>query len=438
MTVEIQELKGMLETFRDGVVKAIDDKVKTQSDAANAEIATLKGQLDEANKAIVTVQDELKKNKSFGLPGIETEKKNWSWSRFFVGLAKNHKASKGSISFDDARKFWDGEGSFEQRVCKDYNAGDGTAGGFLVPPQIYQGDIIDTVYANTAILKLPVMKFTGLTADMPIPVDNGNLTAYDLGETQAPTKSTTTFKLEWLRPKKIGAYARVSNRLLDQTNNAIEMIIKNKMAMDMAVHLANRLTNGTGSDSQGRGIMQFVNAMTGVSALTANGRRLTIDDLAAMKQSLAIANELRDTNTNGVILHPSALWGLLREKTEMYSAQVARNQQPKLGSLLLDKSVIEAALKAKIEDTTQISATQTSGTSATCSSVVMGDWSKFIYASFRDPIFKVSDVASDSSSNSAFLNDDMLMVMFMEYDCNCVRPTAFSARTGVQTVEVSW
>ena len=439
MTVELNELKGMLETFRDGVVKAIDDKVKVQSDAANTEIATLKGQLSEATKAITTLQDEIAKKKSFGLPGVDGKgEQKFSWAKFYVGLAKNHKASKSLISFDEAKKFWDGEASFEQRVCKDYNAGDGTAGGFLVPPQIYQGDIIDTVYANTAIMKLPVLKFTGLSADMPIPVDGGNLTAYDLGETSPPTKTNSTFKLEWLRPKKIGAYARVSNRLLDQTNNAIEMIIRNKMAMDMAVHLANRLTNGTGSDSQGKGIMQFIASMTGVSALTANGRRLTIDDLASMKQSLAVANELRDTNTLGAILHPSALWGMLREKTEMYSAQVSRNGQPKLGSLMLDKSVIENALKAKIEDTTQISATQTSGTSSTCSTAVLGDWSKFVYASFRDPIFKVSDVASDSDGNSAFLNDDLMMVMFMEYDCNCLRPTAFTARTGVQTAEASW
>jgi len=232
MTVELNELKGMLETFRDGVVKAIDDKVKVQSDAANTEIATLKGQLGEATKAIATLQEEIAKKKSFGLPGVDGPgEQKFSWSKFFVGLAKNHKASKSLISFDEAKKFWDTEASFEQRVCRDYNAGDGTAGGFLVPPQIYQGDIIDTVYANTAIMKLPVLKFTGLSADMPIPVDGGNLTAYDLGETAAPTKTTSTFKLEWLRPKKNGAYVdekarKFADRLRDRIQEGIEQNLR--------------------------------------------------------------------------------------------------------------------------------------------------------------------------------------------------------------------
>lgn len=437
--MEKEELKTMLTDFRDGIVATIETKSKEQSDLATKEIAELRGKLTEAEKALATVQEEIKKNKSFGLPGLEEElkSKKFHWGKYFIGLAKNHKAQKGLISSDEAKKFWDGEASFERRVCKDYNATDGSSGGFIVPPQVYQGDVIDTVYANTAILKLPILKLTGLNSDMPIPVDNGNLTAYHVGETGAPTKTDSSFKLEWLRPKKIGVYTRVSNRLLDQTNDAIEMIVKNKMALDMAVELARALTNGLGADKEGKGILQYYEQMTGTSNLGTNGRRFTIDDLAAMKQSLAVANELRDTNTQGTIMHPAVLWGMLREKTEMYSGQATRNGAPKLSNLLIDQTMIESALKLKLEATTQIPAS-TVGNSATNSKVITGDWSKFVYASFRDPIFKVSDVASDSTGASALLNDDMLMVMFIEYDCNCLRPTAFCGRDGAQTAEANW
>jgi HK97 family phage major capsid protein len=438
MSMTLEELKPMLEGFRNDIVKTIDSRVKEQSDTANKEIVDLKAKLAEAEKALSLVQEEMKKNKSFGLPGVETEKKNWSWARYFKGLMLNHYAGKNG-SHAMAKSFWDGEGSFEQAVCRDYSAADGSSGGFIVPPQIYSGDIVDVVYANTAILKMPgLLKLTGLKSDMPIPVDNGHLTGYDLGETTAPTKSTSSFKLEWLRPKKIGAYARVSNRLLDQTSNAIESIIRNKMTLDLSVHLSNRLTNGIGADSQGKGIMSYYAEMTSVSNLGTNGRRMSVDDLASMKQSLALANELRDTNSYGVIMHPSALYAMLREKVVMFSGQNHRDGGSKTGKLLLDKADIEAALKMKIEDTTQITATNTVGTSTTSSKVVMGDWSKFVYASFRDPIFKVSDVASDNSSNSAFLNDDLLMVMFMEYDCVCLRAAAFTGRDGAETTESSW
>lgn len=430
-----ENLKTMLEGFRNDVSGVIEAKSKEQTDKANAEIATLKTELAQANTAIV----ELKKasEKSFGLPGIETEKGRWSWAKYFTGLYKDHQANKGLISPSEAKNYWDGAASFEARVCRDYTAGDGSSGGFLVPPQIYQGDIVDTVYANTAILKLPITKFTGLKGDMPIPVDNGNLSAYHLGETEAPTKTSASYKLEWLRPKKVGVYVRVSNRLLDQTNMAMESIIRNKMTLDASVELARGLTNGKGADSEGKGIMQYYGQMTGTKNIAANGARFGIDDLASMKQALAAANELRDTNTNGTIMHPSVLWGMLRERTEMYSSQAAKKGQPSIGTLLIDQTTIESALKGKIESTTQIAATDTVGNSITCSKVVTGDWSKFIYASFRDPIFRISDVASDSTA-SAFLRDETYVVMFLEYDCVCTRPSAFCGRGGAETLETSW
>ena len=438
MDVTKEDLQGMLTGFRDDVAKTIEDKSKEQSDKASGEIAELHTKLADADSAIVKLQEEIKKNNSFGLPGLESEKQKWSWSRFYTGLAKDFRAQKGMGDNSDARKFWETEGSFEAAVLKDYNASDGSDGTFLVPPQIYQGDIIDTIYANTAIMQMPVMKLTGLKGDVPIPVDNGNLSAYHLSETEAPTKTSSSFKLEWLRPKKIGTYVRVSNRLLDQTNNAIESIVRQKMTLDTSVELSRGLTNGTGTDSEGLGILGSYAKMTGVSDIGANGRRFTIDDLASMKQSLAVANELRDTATNGTLLHPAVLWGMLREKTEMYNGQASRNGQPKFGKSLIDQTAIEKSLRLSIGATTQIPATDVVGSSSTCSKVITGDWSKFIYASFRDPIFRVSDVASDSTGRSALLNDEIFLVMFLEYDCNCVRPTAFSGRGGAMTTESEW
>jgi HK97 family phage major capsid protein len=231
----------------------------------------------------------------------------------------------------------------------------------------------------------------------------------------------------------------VSNRLLDQTNNAIEMIVKNKMALDASVELSRGLTAGKGSDSEGRGILEYYSQMTGTKNLGTSGARFTIDDLASMKQSLAVANELRDTNTNGAIMHPAAFWGMLRERTEMYSAQAKGKGAPVIdGKLIINPADIENALTMKIQNTTQIPGTNTVGTSSTCSKVIAGDWSKFCYASFRDPIFRVSDVASDSTGRSALLNDELFMVMFLEYDCACLRPSAFSGRGGAETNEANW
>jgi HK97 family phage major capsid protein len=435
--MELTELKTMLETFKTDVKTLIDVNKKEQSDAANAEITALTAKLAEAEKGLAAIQEQLKKGGSFGLPGVEDEKRKFSWTNYIVGLYKNLQVSKGVISGAEAKRFWDGPAAFEQRVCKDYDATDGSDGAFLVPPQISKVDIIDTVYANTAMLKLPVMKLTGLKGDMPVPLDLGNFTAYNVGETEAPTKTSASLGLDWLRPKKIGVYVRVSNRLLDQTSGAIESLIRQKMAMDAAVKLSYNLTNGVGADSQCKGIMQYYSKMTGIANLGSNGTRLRIDHLASMKQALAAANEMTDGPSMGALMHTTALWGMLREKVEMYSSQPNARGKPMLGSLLVGQGDIEGALKMKIEATSQV-ASGTVGTSTTSTKVVVGDFSKYIYGEFRPPIFRVSDVASDSSGQSALLNDQLFLVMFLEYDGICVRPSAFCGKDGAEITESSW
>jgi len=433
--MDLEKLKELLEVFKTDVKAMIEVKSKEGNDAANKIIGELQTKLLQAETSLEEVKKAIKK--PFGLPGLETEKARFDWAKYFTGLYKNYQAGKGEISASEAKDFWDKSASFEHAVCKDYNASDGSSGGFIVPPQIYQGDVIDVVYANTAILKLPILKFTNLKGDMPIPVDNGHLASYHLSETGAPAKTSAGFSLEWLRPKKIGVYVPVSNRLLYETSNAIQMIVKGKMAMDASVELSRGVTNGIGANKEGKGILQYYAQMTGIGDLSTNGRRFTIDDIADMKQALAEVDELRDTNTYGTLMHPSVFWGMLRETVESYSGQPSNKGMQKLNKLLLDQTDIENGLKVKVESTTQIPKT-TVGTSATCSKVITGDWSKFAYATFRDPIFRVSDQASDSTGRSALLNDEIFMVMFLEYDCVCLRASAFAGRDGAETLKAKW
>ena len=88
-----EKLEGMLTSFKNDVTKAIEDKATQQNDKANAEIAELKTKLAEVTGALKTLEDE--RNKGFGLPGIDNEAKRFSWSKFFIGLHKNHVATKG-------------------------------------------------------------------------------------------------------------------------------------------------------------------------------------------------------------------------------------------------------------------------------------------------------------------------------------------------------
>jgi HK97 family phage major capsid protein len=325
-------------------------------------------------------------------------------------------------------------------VKRDYNSTDGSAGGFLVPPQQWTGDIIETVYANTPILNFPgVVKLTGLAGDMPIPTDNGNLTAYHVSENGKPTVTSAALGQQWLRAKKLGCFSKVSNRLISYSNQAIENFIREKMGRDCAVEMSRGLTSGTGSNSEPKGIMQYANQMTtGFSAGT-NGARFSTDMAWKLQQSLAAADEKRDSGAYAYLMRPEVLYGLLRERVIQYSGQARANGQPVFSNTLgMTREQLQSIYRASFGDTTQIAGTDTTGTSSTTSKVVYGDWSRFVLATFRDPIFRVSDVAGDGSTGSAFLEDQLYMVMFMEYDCAITRPSSFVMATGAECTDTNW
>lgn len=453
--VTLENVKELLQQYSKSVDEKLEAAKAEQSDAANALVTPLQEKQTEIADSLGKIEKAIEDKKSFGLAGYEGDKEiKWSWGRFWRAkvLAHSNHVSERSMfqkhaphelevctAYQETRASQIAESIKSFGLERDFNVDDGSEGGFLVPPQIYQGDIIDVVYAQTPILNMPVLRLDNLRGDLPIPVDEGHLTAYHVGENTKPTKSSSEFGLKWLRPKKLGIFTKVSNRLVAFTNNAIDGIVRNKMGRDGSVELSRGLTNGLGADFEPKGLVRYKANMTAGGAIATNGDRFTIDDMAKLKQALAVVNELRDTNSYGALMRPEAYWGMIRTTVKQYSAQARRNAAPMMPTaMLVDPNAIASTFNAKLGHTTQLSATETQGTSTTSSDVFYGDFSLFAYATFRDPIFKVSDVASDGSTGSAFLDDQIYLVMFMEYDCQLLRPAAFAYVTGAETTEANW
>jgi HK97 family phage major capsid protein len=471
---EAKDMKTALESYKASIEASIAAASKAQSDAANAEIAKMKAQYEEVKTGLKALEESAKH--PFGLPGLKEDLKSgkvsFNMGNFyraqFVELC--HRKDYAQDVLPSVSKPWDVLAPQEKEICQEYakrrgsefgNAQSnakgfsmgpngvqkdmsddtGAAGGFLVPPEVYQGEIIEPVYAMTPILNMPCMKLTGLRGDIPIPVDSQHLTAYWVGETTKPTKSDGKWTLEWLRPKKAGVFSKVSNRLLAFSNYDIGAEINKKMTRDMSVLLSAALTNGLGSDYQPRGLLADIAKMTASTALGTNGARFSVTDLLYLKMALAGVNELRDTPTYGALMHPNAYFGMLTERVPTATSGMStKNGMPlQVGTFgLLDPDVIQKASKFQIGHTTQIAGTNTKGTSTTCSTVVAGDFSKFCWATFRDPIFRVSDVAGDGSTGSAFLDDQIYLVMFLECDARLLRAAAFAYVNDAETKPANW
>jgi len=437
MSVELmQEVTTALGKFRDdvtGELKKVQDASGQRADEAKA---ALEGRLGEIEKGLKAVQDNQKT--TIGLPGCEKEAKKFSVAKFFNAMYRTARHEYGSYETAFAKLApLEGELSAEYMKRRAYTADDGSAGGFLIPPEVYNGKMIEPAFAQTPILNLPVLKMTGLKGDMPVPVSNGHTTAYHIGENDKPTVSQSSWGLKWLRPKKIGVFTKISNRLLAESNENIEALITNYMSRDASVELSRGLTVGSGGAGEPKGLAGYTGDMT--AGLSCAGRRLRIDDAMALKQKLAVANELRDTNTYAYLMRPEALYGMIRERVIPYSGASRANGFPVASpSLFANESMLGSGLGAQLKHTTQIPNNESYSTSTTCSKAFFGDWSLFAFATFRDPVFKVSDVAGDGSTGSAFLQDQLYIVTFIEYDCSLLRPAAFTYAYDVETTEANW
>lgn len=436
MSVELmKEVTDALTKFREDITGELKKVEESSGQKADEAKKVFEARIDEIQKGLDAVK--VNQEQKHGLPGCEKDAKSFDMAKFFKALVAAHRG-EGTVETCFAKHApLEGELSREYMKARTYVADDGTSGGFLIPPEVYMGQIIEPTYAQTPILNFPVLKFSNLRADMPIPVPTSNTTAYHLAENGKPTVSTNTWGLKWLRPRKIGVFTKISNRLLSESTENVQTLISGYMAQDASVELSRGLTNGVGAGSEPKGIAQYTAQMT--AGISAAGNRFLIDQAIALQQKLAVANELRDTNTYAYLMRPEAYFGMLRERVIQYSGQARANGMPVMSpSLFVNKADLQGALSAQIGHTTQIAATDTYSTSSTCSKVFYGDWSKFAFATFRDPVFKVSDVAGDGSTGSAFLEDQTYLVTFLEYDCNVLRPAAFTYCEDVETAEGSW
>jgi len=434
MDNNFDELKKTLEEFKTQNEKTVQELVSKQSSAYNDTIAELKSGIEKAQKAIEQVKEESEKRKNLGLPGVNDEKEKFSFAKLFGAMVRTR---------DGEPNAWSDAG-FEREVLTEYakkrdaSSIDGTSGGYLVPEEV-KGDLIDLTLAQMPIVNMGITKFTGLYGDLPIPKLTQRPTAYMVGETAAPGKTDVSFGEITLRPHKVAAFTKMSRRLAYQTRGAAETIIRNSLSEAMALKMHDQLINGIGAANEVLGLRNRVANMTSTTAIGSNGGRFKIDKASEMIENLDEANEYRDTGMYGWLMRPVVLGGMKRERVIEYTSAPSSGGMPVLGdNLLMSNKVLEDKLGHMLRTTTQISAAETKGTSSSCAYSYFGNWKMFYLGLWRDFELRISDVASDASGNSAFLNDQIYLVAFQEFDCSIGRDTAFTYVPDCETTKSLW
>jgi len=451
MEFTLETLKAESATLQANIESRVKELLLSSSAESKKQIESLQGDLTQLKTAQENMEKQSRQARAAGIPGYSDteEHKKFSITSFVSALYR-----EANPHADGHRNPWKGS-EFEQEACEAYSkrlneerigsivtrgneANDGSAGGYLIPPD-QTNEIIELAIANMPIMKMGTTIIRGLVGDLPVPNMQSRPTSYWVGETEAPTESSAGYGMKYLRPRKLGAFTKQSNRLIYQSRGVSDGIIKQLLAESIALKLEEGLIIGTGTDKQPLGIQLATTMTTSSVSLGASGGRFRIDDAGKMISDLDDANELAMPGTFGFLMNPRVKNGMKRERSAQYSGQAANQGLPVLWmNPLLNDKVLEDLIGYKIGSTSIVPKTNTVGESTSCSKVIFGNWTKFWVSFWRDFVIKVSDQAADGSGGSAFLQDQMFIVAFQEVDCLAMRPSAFTMATGAETTEASW
>lgn len=460
----LEQLQTMLESdakvLKDHLDKTLADaqaKTLEQAEGKARDVATaLKSEIDGITKTVGSIQDQIKVAQARLVPGLKEELKktpfDFACAVQALWRTKNHVQDPWANAGPEHEML---KATIEQReksgmlpesmrvrdVAGVNYAGDGTSGGYLIP------DEVTTAFIDATIAQMPVMSLgptviRGLIGELPIPTKTQRSVGYMVGENEKPTASNVKYGEKVLRPHKAGVFSKQSQRLIYQSRGVSDKIIREDLQLQMALTMENQYINGTGTGKSVSGL-----AASGISAVSAeesglgNGGRYRFDNAAAQLQALDEANEFIAGGRFGLLTHPTIKWGMKRERATFYSGQDAKTGYPVLvNQLLMSDASLSEQLGLGIGATTLVGKGTPAGTSynATCAPVYVGNWSLFYIGMWRDMWLKVSDQASDGSTGSALLDDELYIVMFSEFDCAVMRQTAFNVVRNGDTNKANW
>lgn len=422
--MDLNVLKTQLEEHKAGIEKMLSEKSGTNE----AVTKQLKDDIETLRKSLASIDEQLKMQGSKFFNDKKDEQK-FSISRFVKGIinakAGVHEPWKNAgaeFEYDAHRQYRD--------TVKTALAGDSANLGYLIPNNV-SDEIIKNVWASLALNTMGATNLTNLIGDFYLPKEANKYSTYWLGENAAPTQSDISMGQIHMSPKKIGAYAKFSRMLQQQTSGNADRIIMDNLSSAIADGIHDKFLNGTGNNAEPRGICNFA-SINDRSEQFGNGRRLNSEMIAEDYYYLLSLNELKENSKFGVLMNALVMGGIMRERVQQFSGQSVGLGQPVMGlEQLMNVKMIENALGIFMRQTSHLVGTGTWGTSTSCAKTIMGDFSKIVMGTWRDVEIRASDIIDMKT-------DEIAVVAFACVDIACKRETALTIRKDCETDKSKW
>jgi len=196
---------------------------------------------------------------------------------------------------------------------RDLNVTTATAGGNLVATDLLAGSFIDLLRNKSVAIRAGATSMNGLVGNIAIPKQTGAATSYWVAESGAPTESQQTLGQVTMSPKTVGAYTDFSRRLMLQSSIDVENMVRNDLALVIALAIDKAAFYGTGANNQPTGLK----LQSGVNTVDPAAATPTFAEVVAMESAIAADNA--DVGTMAYVVN-AAMRGALKSALKFSSA----------------------------------------------------------------------------------------------------------------------
>jgi HK97 family phage major capsid protein len=317
-----------------------------------------------------------------------------------------------------AKKTWGDTAAMTTAVTKALAAGSATAGGFLVPGEVYN-DVIELLRTATAIRRMNPMIIDMNTGVVSIPKITGGSTAAYIGENQDDNASTMTFGDVVLTWKKLRSLVPISNDLLRFSSPSADTIVRNDMVQALAIRQDLAFLRGDGLQHTPKGLRYWAPS---ANILLANATVNTANIVADLNRMI-----LQLMNANVRMIRPG--W-IFANRT----AQYLRTSLTSGGDLIWGREMNDTGTLLGIPFTTTNQVPITLGGGANESEIYLVDFADVIIGEAQSLLLDVSTEASYMDGGqmvSAFSRDQTVIRAIEEHDIGMRHDESIAILTGV-------
>jgi len=416
-----------IETGRDEKLK--DARALLHQEISNAvaaglvDVTNASKAVDERMSALESRLDsQEKEGRKHDLPGSETESfdgESYNFGRVFQGLTASH--TEGIAAFE---KYCPMEYAMSRELY-DMGTVPDTAGGFLVPTQVYEEQIIPLLRPQVIALDLGITQLPVTGAGVvEIPRETTGPTVDFVAENNANTAADLAFGNHRMEPHTAQSYVKASRRFL-QLGVGADQFIRRRMAEELALTWNQWILKGTGASGQPIGIYNTtgVNTVSFTNAINTSPTPDAVKPefylaLLEMEDALADANALSGASSLG--------WAVANK----FVRAARQIQSTDLGggaagtALEMGRKVFSAGMETNILGYPFRRTTQLAGGSNT--EAIFGDFSKAVLATWNNLSIEASNVADD-----ALQKRQTHIVAYIDVDVAVTQPTAFAVSSNL-------